>query len=361
MDSYGSGRDGLLDTLIIGGGQAGLATAFCLRKRGLSFQILDAADDVGAVWRKRWDSLRLFTAAQYDSLPGMEFPAPAGSYPGKAEVADYLQAYARKFDLPVRLGTRVSSLDFDDGTYLAEIEDGQLAAKNVVVATGPFQVPHLPSMADRLDPKIVQIHSADYRRPRDVDSGQVLVVGGGNTGFQIAQELSGDHEVHLAIGSRQTPLPQRILGRDLFWYLEGTGLIRKSVETRIGKRFSGRETLIGSSPRSLRRRYGVTLHGRATDVKGASIIFSDGTRLDPNTVIWATGFRPDYSWIKVPVLDADGRPRHKRGVTEAPGLYFVGLSWLHTRGSALLGWVKEDADHIATQIAASSSTAARSA
>jgi putative flavoprotein involved in K+ transport len=198
------------------------------------------------------------------------------------------------------------------------------------------------------------MHSVDYRSPDAIESGPVLVVGGGNTGFQIAKELSGRYEVHLAIGSRQTPLPQRLLGRDLFWYLEATGLIHKSIETRIGQRLSGRETLIGSFPRTLRRRYGVTLHGRALEAAGSSVSFDDGTRLDPGTVIWATGFRADYSWIKVPVLGEDGRPRHKRGVTESPGLYFLGLSWQHTRGSALLGWVRDDAEHIAEQISTSS-------
>src|SRR5918993_246817 len=327
MSSNDSTRLDEAGTLIVGAGQAGLTVGHNLRERGLPFQIVDAADEIGAVWRRRWDSLRLFTAAQYDSLPGMDFPAAQDTYPGKDEVADFLQAYAAEFELPVKLHARVTSLCKEDGGYLAETDDAEFRAKNVVVATGPFQVPRMPAIADGLAPEILQMHSVDYRSPGAIEDGPVLVVGGGNTGFQIAKELSAGHQVHLAIGSRQTPLPQRLFGRDLFWFLEVTGLIRKSLETRIGQRLSGRETLIGSSPRAMRRRYGVTLHGRAMNAAGSTVSFEDGTSVDPTTVIWATGFKPDYSWIEVPVIGKDGRPRHERGVTDSPGLYFLGLSW----------------------------------
>ncbi len=194
---------------------------------------------------------------------------------------------------------------------------------------------------------MVQLHSSDYRSPGQVPLGRVLVVGGGNTGFQIAEELAAAQDVHLSIGSRQTPLPQRILGRDLFRYLDATGLIRKTTASRVGRRMQGRDTLIGSSPRALRRRHGVRLHGRTVGAAGSRVSFSDGTDLEVRSVIWATGFRPDHSWIDAPIFDGDGRLVHRRGVTESPGLYFLGLSWQHTRGSALLGWVKDDAQHIA--------------
>ena len=209
----------------------------------------------------------------------------------------------------------------------------------------------MPAIAERLDPEVVQLHSTEYRSPDAIPNGPVLVVGGGNTGFQIAEELSGSREVHLSIGSRQTPLPQRILGRDLFWYLDATGLIRKTTASRIGRRMEGRDTLIGSTPRGMRRRHGVRLHGRAIDAAGRDASsFSDGTKLDVGAVIWATGFRVDHSWVDVPVFDDDGRLVHRRGVTDSPGLYFLGLTWQHTRGSALLGWVKDDAEYIAQQI-----------
>jgi putative flavoprotein involved in K+ transport len=178
----------------------------------------------------------------------------------------------------------------------------------------------------------------------------VLVVGGGNTGFQIAEELSATREVHLSIGSRQTPLPQRILGRDLFWYLEKTGLIRKSTDTRLGRRLEGRDTLIGSNPRTLRKRHGVRLHPRAVEASGRAIRFSDGSELDVGAVVWSTGFRHDHSWIDAPIFGDRHRVVHRRGVTDAPGLYFLGLSWQYTRGSALIGRVGDDAAYIADQI-----------
>ena len=187
-------------------------------------------------------------------------------------------------------------------------------------------------------------------------AGPVLVVGGGNTGYQIAEELARTHKVHLSIGARQTPLPQRILGRDLFRYLEATGLMGKTVESRIGQRMQHRETLIGSSPRAARRRHGIELRGRTDDVSGSEVRFSDGGRLNPGTVIWATGFELDHSFVQLPVFDTDGRLVHRRGVTASPGLYFLGMPWQHTRGSALLGWVKDDAQHIADHIATARST-----
>jgi putative flavoprotein involved in K+ transport len=176
------------------------------------------------------------------------------------------------------------------------------------------------------------------------------VVGGGNTGFQIAQELAGSHDVTLAIGSRQMPLPQRLLGRDLFRWLEATGLMTRTAGSRLGRRMRERDTLIGSSPRALRRRHGVELRGRALAAAGSEVMFAGGGRLGVRTVIWATGFGLDHSWIDAPVFDARGAVVHERGVTASPGLYFVGLPWLHTRGSALLGWVKDDAEHIARRI-----------
>ena len=205
-------------------------------------------------------------------------------------------------------------------------------------------------MPTELGQDVFQLHSTRYRAPGELPDGRVLVVGGGNTGFQIAEELSATREVHLSIGSRQTPLPQRILDRDLFWYLEKTGAMRKSKDTRIGRRLEGRDTLIGSNPRALRKRHGVRLHPRAVEASGRTIRFSDGSEMDVRAVIWATGFRNDHSWIDAPIFDDWNRLVHRRGVTDSPGLYFLGLTWQHTRGSALIGWVADDAAYIADQI-----------
>jgi putative flavoprotein involved in K+ transport len=345
------------EVIVVGGGQAGLAIGYFLAQQGRDFVILEAAKEPAAAWRERWDSLELFTPVRYNSLPGLTFPGEPASYPGRDDVAAYLTDYVRHFDLPVELGSRVRAIRKPADRYHVELEDRSYEAHQVVVATGPFQVPFTPAIAQRLDPEVVQLHSTAYRSPQAISTGPVLVAGGGNTGFQIAAELAGSHEVHLSIGSRQTPLPQRILGRDLFWYLERTGLMRKSTETRVGRRLAGRDALIGSSPRALGRQHGVQLHKRAIDAAGSTVSFADGTQLDVGSVVWATGFRVDHSFIDVPAFDADGHLVHRRGVTEAPGLYFLGLSWQHTRGSALLGWVKDDAEFIAQQINAFRPTA----
>jgi putative flavoprotein involved in K+ transport len=341
------------EVIVVGGGQAGLAIGHFLAEQGRDFTILEAAATPAATWRERWDSLILFTPVRYDSLPGRAFPGDRDHYPTRDEVVAYLEEYAR--DLPVELNSRVRAVRQARDGYVVELEDRSCEADQVVVATGPFQVPLVPAIASRLDPDVVQLHSAEYRTPDALPRGRVLVVGGGNTGFQIAEELTASREVHLSIGSRQAPLPQRILGRDLFRYLEATGLMRKTVGSRIGSRMQHRETLIGSSPRGVRR-HGVRLHPRAVDGSGAEVTFSDGERLSVDAVVWATGFRLDHSWIDLPIFDASGRARHSRGVTPAPGLYFLGLPWQHTRGSALLGWIKDDARHIAEQIAAHQQT-----
>jgi putative flavoprotein involved in K+ transport len=340
------------DVVVVGGGQAGLAIGYFLAQQGRDFTILEAAGEPAAAWRERWDSLKLFTSVRYDALPGLAFAGAPDCYPTRDEVAAYLTDYARDFDLPVELNSRVNAIRRVEDCYVVELDDRTYEAEQVVIATGPFQVPFVPPIAERLGEGVVQMHSTAYRSPQSVPEGRVLVVGGGNTGFQIAEELSDSREVHLSIGSRQTPLPQRILGRDLFWYLEATGLIRKTMDSRIGRRMSGRDTLIGSTPRRLRRRHGVALHGRAVDASGSSVRFDDDSQLDVASVVWATGFRTDHSWIDAPVFDQAGRVEHQRGVAGLPGLYFIGLSWQHTRGSALLGWVKDDAAYIAERVAA---------
>lgn len=337
--------------VVVGGGQAGLAIGYFLARQGRDFTILEAAAEPAAAWRERWDSLKLFTPVRYSSLPGLPFRGDPSSYPSRDEVVTYLSDYARHFELPVELDSRVRSISKANDQYLVELDDRTYEAEQVVIATGPFQVPFVPPIAGRLGPDVVQLHSSDYRTPAQIADEPVLIVGGGNTGFQIAEELSETREVHLAIGSRQMPLPQRILGRDLFWYLNATGLIRKTKGSRIGRRMAGRDTLIGSSRRALGTR-GVDIHGRAVDAAGSNVGFSDSTELAVGTIIWATGFRLDHSWIDAPAFDENGQVVHRRGVTESPGLYFLGLTWQHTRGSALLGWVRDDAEYIAQQITA---------
>jgi putative flavoprotein involved in K+ transport len=340
------------EVAVVGAGQAGLAMGYYLARQGRRFVLLERGDSIVSAWRERWDSLTLFTPRRYSGLPGLSFPGDPNGYPTRDEVIAYLERYAEEFDPPIQLNSDVRRLSREDGRFVLEVDGRTLTTEQVVVATGPFQTPYVPRLAEELDPEVWQAHSTAYRRPSDVPEGTVLVVGGGNTGFQIAKELSAAHKVILSVGSRQKPLPQRLAGRDLFWWLTKTGLIHKTVESRLGQRLKDRDTLIGSSPRELRKRYGVELKTRAVNANGRVVRFEDGSELEVHAVIWATGYRPDYSWIDLPIFDSDGRLRHRRGVTDLPGLCFLGLTWQHTRGSALIGWVKNDAEFIAERIAA---------
>jgi putative flavoprotein involved in K+ transport len=350
-----SNVDDRFEVAVIGAGQAGLAMGYFLGKQGRRFTILEASDSVGAAWRSRWDSLVLFTPREYDSLPGLPFQGDPDGYPDRDEVISYLERYAATFELPVELNSPVEAVTLTDGGFVLNLGTRTLRSEQVVVATGPFQVPNVPAFATELAADVAQMPSTGYRRPSDVPPGTALVVGGGNTGFQIAEELSATHSVHLAVGSRQTPLPQRVLGRDVFWWLTKTGLINKTVDSRIGRLAQRRETLVGLSPRAAKR-YGVEIKPRVVGASGRTVTFADGTELDIDGVIWATGYRSDYSWIDAPVFDQDGRVLHRRGVTDYPGLFFLGLYWQHTRGSALLGWVKDDAEFISERIAATAGT-----
>jgi putative flavoprotein involved in K+ transport len=341
-----------LEVAVIGAGQAGLAIGYYLRKQGCRFVILERASELAPAWRERWDSLTLFTPRRYSALAGLPFPGDPDGYPGRDGVIAYLERYAETFELPVELNSEVTRLDRgDDGRFRLAVGERTIISDQVVVATGPFQTPYVPKFGQMLTGDLFQTHAVGYRQPGDVSKGTALVVGGANTPFQIAKELSATHEVVLSIGSQQKPLPQRVLGRDLFWWLTKTRLLNKTVESRLGRKLSRRDTLIGSSPREMTKRYGVELKPRLVDAEGRRVRFEDGSELDVDAVIWATGYRPDYLWIKLPIFDEDGRLRHRRGVTDVPGLHFLGLTWQHTRGSALIGFIKDDAEFIAERIA----------
>jgi len=345
------------DTVVIGGGQSGLAVGYYLAMQGREFVILDANDRIGASWRKRWDQLRLFTPARYSSLPGMPFPALAGAFLTKDEVADYLEAYAARFHLPVQLGIVVDTLTREADRYLLTTGDRRLAADNVVVATGAFQHPKVPAFAGLLDPTIAQVHSNEYHNPTHLQEGNVLIVGAGNSGAEIALEVAQTRPTWLA-GRDTGHLPKTYppIIQELYWWLIHQAL---NTDNTIGRRFkelTGKKgaALVGISQRDFERA-GVERVPRVVGVKDGKPVLQDGRVLDVANVIWCTGFAPDFRWIDLPVFGSDGYPVHYRGVVEGePGLYSLGLPFQYTLTSSLIGGVGRDAHYIAKQIAARS-------
>jgi putative flavoprotein involved in K+ transport len=270
------------------------SVAYHLSRQDARFLILDAGTEVGQAWRNRWDSLRLFTPAQYDGLPGMPFPARHGLYPTKDMVADYLRDYAARFALPVRLECAVTRVEQVADGFVVHTSQGSLSARQVVVATGPFRAPAVPRLAADLSGDVVQLHSAEYRRPGDVPAGTVVVVGAGNSGRQIAEELAATHEVTLAVGTESLQLPQDLLGRDLFW-LSRLGVITNSVESRLARRMRARSDLVIDTPLRRLRRAGVTIRPRVVSITANEVSFQAGPVVRASTVVWAAGFRADYS------------------------------------------------------------------
>ncbi|PTA66726.1 MULTISPECIES: flavin-containing monooxygenase [Deinococcus] len=335
-----------LDVLVIGGGQAGLAAGYHLQRAGRTFCILDANARTGDSWRARYDSLVLFTPAKRSALPGLPFPGDPEHYPTKDEVADYLHAYVQAFELPVAHASPVLHLQATPTGFTADTPQGHWTARAVVVATGPFQTPHTPAFARTLAPDVVQLHSSAYRRPTDLPPGRVVVVGSGNSGAQIAQELSRTHTVTVAQGRPQPALPQRLLGRDIFDGLSALGLLEVKAASPLGRVLQRRDPVIGTNLRYLSRTRQLRLAPRIVGTAGRALITEDGGHLETESVLWATGFRPNYRWLAVDVLNDQGQPMHDGGVTRVPGVFFLGLPWQRTRNSALLGGVGQDAQRL---------------
>ncbi len=355
----GTGEHQHVDTVVVGASQSGLAAGYHLMRRGRPFVLLDTYNRVGDAWRERWDSLRLFTSARYDGLPGMPFPAPRESYPTKDEVADYLEAYAERFRLPVRTGSRVDRLSRRG--HMFEIVTGAttFSAENVVVATGAYRIPRVPDISDRLDTSILQLHSSAYRTPSQLRAGGVLVVGAGNSGAEIALEASRDHSTWLSgrdTGQEPTSagsLADRLL-MPVMW-LVATRVLR--VTNPIGRAVRShfleppRGIPLGRVRRTDLRAAGIVRVPRTVGVQDGLPTLEDGQTLTVSNVVWCTGFRMDLSWIDLPVAGEYGHPVHERGIVSSqPGLYFLGLPFLYSLSSALLGGVGRDAAHIVDHI-----------
>ena len=321
--------------------------------------ILDASERVGDPWRKRWDSLRLYSPASYDGLPGLPFPAKRTYYPTTHEMADYLEAYAAHFELPVRAGTTVDTLAKDGDRYVVTAGDDEFEADNVVVATGVMQTPYVPSFAPELDPRITQLHSNDYRNPSQLQEGPVLVVGASHSGADIAYEVAAEHETILS-GADRGQIPVRVdtrRGRMGFRVLAFAGKHIFTMDTPMGRKMRPHIRHEGAPLLRYRRKdllaVGVerTL-ARTVGVRDGRPVLDDGRVLDVRNVVWCTGFRRDFSWIDVPFeVGDDGYPVQYRGVVDsAPGLYFVGLLFLHSFTSMLIYGTGRDAERVAKHI-----------
>lgn len=350
-----------VNTVVIGGGQAGLSVGYHLAKRGVHFVILDASARIGDVWRRRWDSLRLFTPARHAGLDGLPFPAPSFSFPTKNEMAEYLETYSRTFALPVRSGVRVDRLSRLGDKFLAVAGNKRFEAENVVVAMAHYQQPRVPPFAGQLDPRIVQLHSFEYRNPGQLQAGDVLIVGAGNSGAEIALETARNgHRTSLA-GRETGHVPFRIDGlaaRLVLSRLVLRVLFHRvlSMATPIGRKVRPRmlrvaAPLIRIKPRDLTRAR-VDRVPKVTGVRNGQPLLEDGRTLNIANVVWCTGFDPGFAWIDLPVFGANGEPRHEAGVVpDEPGLYFVGLHFLYAFSSDMIHGVGRDAARIAEAVA----------
>lgn len=351
------------ETIVIGGGQAGLAAGYYLKKKGMDFVILDAGERTGDPWRARWDSLHLFTPARYCGLPGMRFPAPNFHFPSKDEMADYLETYARHFDLPIEPRVRVERLTREDGRFVLKAGGRSYEADNVVVATGAYHAPRIPPFACDLSKNILQMHSTEYQRPSQIREGDVLVVGAANSGAEIALELSRTHQTWLS-GPHPGVEPTRPGSKldhliiPIIWFIFSRVA---NVKTPIGRKLRSRVLNMGVPlarvrPHDLLEAGVKRVHDRTVAVADGMPQLADGRVLDVANVIWCTGFRPDFRWIELPVFASNGYPVHERGVVAgAPGLFFVGLLFQTAASSALVGGVGRDARYIIDRLAARAS------
>jgi putative flavoprotein involved in K+ transport len=342
----------IYDVIVIGAGQAGLAMGYYLSKSKLNFLILDSHNRVGDTWRDRYDSLILFTPRSYSSLPGLALAGDPKGFPSKDEIADYLEHYAGLFKLPIKLNMHVKNVSKKKDTFSIQTQDSLLKAKKVVIATGPFKDSFIPPMSTNLSNDVRQLHSSQYKDPSQLKEGSVLVVGGGNSGAQIAVELSKQHETYLSVGQKITYLPLSIANQSIFWWFEKIGILKADRDSFIGRKIQEKpDPIFGYELKEQIQKGKVMLKSRTTSIDEDSIYFDDQTSVHVKNIIWATGFKFDYSWLDIPgLLDSQGKIIHQRGVTTCDGLFFLGLPWQHRRGSALLLGVGDDAKYLYEQI-----------
>ncbi|WP_052467032.1 flavin-containing monooxygenase [Psychroserpens damuponensis] len=342
----------MTDFIIIGAGQAGLSIAYHLTQLKKDFLIIDANSETGAPWLKRWDSLKLFTPTEFNHLPGLDFPSKKGYYPNKYEVAAYLKSYVDTFNIPITFNQKITELKKENGHFILKSDTKTFKANNVIVATGPFHKPFTPSFHSKISEEIVQIHSEHYKNPKQLQDGDALVVGSGDSGVQILNEISQtDRKVYFSGDTNITSIPQEILGKTLWWWFKKIGFLSVSKFSYIGKKLSkGGQPIIGTDVKTLLKKQNVCCVGRTLDAKNTKIKFEHGDYNTIKNVVWATGFKPNFEWIDGVTLNDYNYPKNYRGISEVEGLYFLGLPWLFTRGSATLGGVKKDAEFLSNYI-----------
>jgi len=340
------------DIIIVGAGQAGLAMGYYLKQTGYSFLLLEAGNRIGDSWRNRYDSLQLFTPREYSSLPGMIVKGEGNRFPCKDEMATYLEEYARHFQLPVNLQTEVLKINKAKDIFELHTPTEILQSKKLVIATGGFQQPYIPSFSQHLSSHVFQIHSSQYKSPSQIPKGNVLVVGGGNSGMQIAVELAKTHEVTMSISHPLTFLPLRLFRKSIFNWLEKLGLLYAEVNTKRGTWFQKRkDPIFGFEGKELIRNGTIKLEEKVVSASENNIMFQNGGTYSAKSIIWSTGFIQNYKWIEIEkAVNENGFPNHVKGISPVRGLYYIGLPWQSHRGSALICGIGKDAAYVLSEI-----------
>lgn len=340
------------DLAIIGGGQAGLAAAYQAKQENLDYIVFEGNEHIGQSWRDRYDSLTLFTPRRYSSLPDLPMDGDQDGYPTKDEVATYLERYVDHHQLAVHLGEPVTELQKTEELFHINTPRASYQSQSVVIATAPFQTPRVPEWHTELS--IQNLHSAEYRNPSQIDGDEVLIVGGGNSGAQIAEELAEHHDVTMAVASDMRFMQANLLGKSLFWWLDMAGLLNAPTGTMRSKILERRgDPIIGTSLKEYISNGIVAIKPAAQNGIGDSVTFADTTSETFDAVVWCTGYTQEYPWLRIAgALDESGRPYHQQGVAvNVERLCFMGLGWMRSRNSALLGGVGRDAKQIIQTLA----------
>ncbi|WAB81063.1 NAD(P)/FAD-dependent oxidoreductase [Microcella daejeonensis] len=353
-----------VEVLVVGGGQAGLGMGYRLREAGIPFVIVDDRARIGDVWRARWRSLVLFTPRRFAALPGRPLPRSTSFYPSKDEIADYLERYAEDHALPVVTGARVTAVRHEGGEFVTETSRGVVRARAVVIATGPFQYPRVPRLGAKLAASVAQLHSSAYRSPDDLPTGRTAVVGGGNSAAQLAVELAATREVTMVAPAPPWFIPERILGISVYWPLKLLGILGSPAESRISRYIHSRgDGILGTEAKRAVRAGRLALRtSRVVDAEGETLVLADGSRLEVDAVLWATGFRTHYPFVQVDgALTEHGAPVHDEGVSPVAGLYWIGLPWQSRLDSSILHGIAADSRDLLAALRAHLGRPARSA